>query len=315
MDTAPVEQKDSSGMQPAGATYELADAADTLPLPQASPPRNDSRYVVYHGPGTGKTATATLSVSPSLRASTRTKRLSDVANETDRVRDLLAELDEDETAELRPVLQFAANGDTVMLGCHDLVITGPNNFAVIEFKTFRSPVRVDPDAGERRRPAALIVDEQAGAHWRALPDYAPHPLRLQACCAAAAPSSTSVASVVGSPNPLAAVTPEDECACILLYICEMYQPRVGIRITTQNRRLVRDHREGLRGFLFNVLTLLRFMAVALLAALCHQAQAPTFLLVMLGAIRHYGRRGDGHAHALPAPALQPQSQGAVCLAA
>jgi hypothetical protein len=271
---------------------------------------------VAYDMGTGKTEQYMRFVLDSLMANKGPKRLLDVTDQARRARDLLDRLDDDESANALSALRFAAPGDTVRLGRHDLVITGPNNFVVVECKSFASSVRAvleDSDRG-RRLPAVLTADEQAGAHWRALPLYAQRPFTLQACCTMSVP--TSVSNVVGPPVPEATVALEDEWACILLWICEMYPPRASIRTTTQSRRLVRDYREGLRRFLVGVLLLLRSMAVTLLAALSHQTQAPAFLLVMLATARRYGRRGDGDAHALPASALQPKKQqGAVCLAA
>lgn len=318
MDAEAVEPEDASGAQFADVMYEPADAVDSPFRGLASPLPDDGVLRSINGPpGMGKTSIirSIMEALSSSQTGDPGKRLSLITHENQRVQQLLAELDEDEHADVLPALRFAANGDTVRLGRHDLVITGPNNFVVVECKSFASPVRAaleDSDRG-RRLPATLTADEQAGAHWRALPLYAQRPLTLQACCTMSVP--TSVSNVVGPPVPEATIALEEEWACILLWICEMYPPRASIRTTTQSRRLVRDYREGLRRFLVGVQLFLRSMAVTLLAALSHQTQAPTFLLVMLATARRYGRRDDGDVHALPAPALQPIGQGAVCLAA
>jgi hypothetical protein len=248
-------------------------------------------------------------------ASRGAKRLSDITGEARRARDLLDQLDEDESANTLSALRFAAPGDTVKLGRYDLMVKGPNDVVVIECKSFGFLSTVGDQSRPRRRPATLIIDEEAGAHWRALPVYARRPFSLEACCAMAVPAS--VPAAVASPSvPAATATPADTWAFILLHISAEYPPRGGLGITTQDRRLVRDCHEGLRRFLDGVLALLGFMIVTLLAALSHQTQAPAFLLVILAAARRYGRRGDADGHLLPAPALQPEKQqGTVCLAA
>jgi hypothetical protein len=314
VDAVPVEPKGSSGIPYAGASADLTDQVSSLSGAHALPMQDGSTRITC-GMGTGKTL-FTFSLVRAISASKGPMTLSDITNEVERTQALLAELDEDESADALSALRFAANGDTVRLGRHDLAVYGPNNFAVIECKSFHDPVRAareDSDRG-RRRPAALVVDEEAGAHWRALPAYTRRSFTLQACCTMSVPASVS--NVIGPSVPEATSSPEDEWACILLIICEKYPPCASIRTTTQSRRLVRDYHEGLRRFLFRVLMILRSMAVTLLAALSHQVQAATFLLVMLAVARHYGRRGDGDGHVLPVPALQPKKQqGAVCLAA
>jgi hypothetical protein len=253
----------------------------------------------------------------SILASRGSKRLSDITNEARLTRDLLDQLDEDESANALSALRFAANGDTVRLGRHDLVITGPNNFVVAECKSFRDlpgDAALGGSDGERRRPDTMIADEEAGVHWRALPVYAQRPFTSEACCVRAVPA-LAPGVVVGPLVPAATAKPEDEWACILLYIHAEYPPRVRLRVTTQNRRLVRDHREGLRRFLSGVLILLQFMVVTLLTALSHLARTPSFLLVMLATARRYGRRGDGDCHLMSAPTWHPRQRwGATRLA-
>lgn len=314
MDAVPVEPEGSHGTLFAGAPAEPAGGAD-CPLRSVTVPEQDctTRGVPY-----GLVMGEALDFVTSFLARKGFKQLSDLTDEIQRGRELLDQLDGDDSADALSALRFAANGDTVRLECHDLVVKGSLDFVV----TDRKPVHDRPgDAapsgsdGEPWRPDPLIADEEAGVHWRALPVYATRPFALRACCTATVPASAWTAVA----RPSAQAMTEDERALLLLYRLWHMGAKYAshrLRVTTQNRRLVRDYREGLRRLLFGVLRLLRSMAVTLLAALSHLAQTPTFLLVVIATVRHYGRRGDSNGHFLPAPALQGiQRRGAACLAA
>ena len=317
MGAVPVESGDSNGIPYTGAPAEPAEGTDSFLRLDAFPVQDGGTTVVY-GTGTGKTEQYMQFILDSLMAHKGPKRLSDVTDQARRARDLLDRLDDDESANALSALRFAAPGDTVRLGSHDLVIKGPNDFVLIECKSFqgrREAAALEAGDGARRQSAALTADEEAGAHWRALPMYAPRPFTCKACCAATVPASAS-AAVVSPQAPAPGATAADRWVYMLLYIAVEYPPYFGFRITTQDRRLLRDYHEALRRFVLVFLVRLDRMAVTLRAALSHLAQAPTFLLVMLATTRHYGRGGDSDGHFLPTPVLQGiQRRGAVCLAA
>ena len=147
------------------------------------------------------------------------------------------------------------------------------------------------------------------ARFRALPAYAIRPFATSACacCRASLP-------VVTPETITAAQANSGDGGSIIEEFVAMARSIVGIRVTTSNKQIARDYREGVRRFVDGILAVLRLVIVMVLSALSHSAVTPAFVLVMLATVRHYGHRGEPDGHFLPAPAAQPQrSLGAVCL--
>jgi hypothetical protein len=169
-------------------------------------------------------------------------------------------------------------------------------------------------AGSARAVVGSTVsteDAEVTALWRALRTYGGASYTASACayCQASLLEITPDAVV-------AAHASDADPGSIIAALVASAHGVIDIRVTTCDPVLVKDHREGLRRLIGGILAALRLVLVMVLAALSHQAQAPTFLLVMLATTRHYGRHGDGDSHLLCAPALQIQRRkGAVCLAA
>jgi hypothetical protein len=184
---------------------------------------------------------------------------------------------------------------------------------------FLQATYVAPYPGEPDALAALVStqpesvsDDDVSAHWRALPAYGDRPfeIRVGACCLERLPSIP--------PEVIDAARASHHDAAVPLSALVAWAGHVGraerIRVTTANSQIAADYCKGLRQFIGGILVVLRQMLVLVMAALSHQPQTPTFLLVMLSSIRHYGHRGEPDGHFLPAPAVQPcRSRGVVCL--
>lgn len=173
------------------------------------------------------------------------------------------------------------------------------------------PTAAQPDASSGASASAPTVADTVAddsAHSMMLPAYATRPFAIatRACCRASLPAIT--------PDTItAAQTASGDVGSLLEEFLALARSAIGIRVTTSNKQIAQDHRDGLRRFVDGVLAALRLIIVAVLAALSHLATAPTFLLVMLATVRHYGHRGEPDGYFLPALAVQPQrSLGAVC---
>jgi hypothetical protein len=142
-------------------------------------------------------------------------------------------------------------------------------------------------------------------HVDVLPVYAIRPYWLQHRCLAA------------SPTPVQTDTDDADGITQLLAYAELVEAAVTSLIVTFNDRWqLRDYKTAMLQIVDSLLASALRMLVVLLAAIAHQATVPIFLLVMLGSIRHYGRRGEPDDSALSALALRSsRHQGTVRLAA
>lgn len=143
------------------------------------------------------------------------------------------------------------------------------------------------------------------AHLDALPAYVTRPFLTRDCC----PAAPSV--------PARADADEADVRTQLLAYAELLRATVTrLIVDFTNRRQFHDYAAGLLQIVDVLLASARRMFVVVLAAFAHQATTPSFVLIMLGSIRHYGHRGEPDHLTLPARVLRSnQQQGTVRLAA
>lgn len=85
-------------------------------------------------------------------------------------------------------------------------------------------------------------------------------------------------------------------------------------VTFGSVQLARDYRAAQLLRASSVLVAMRIMLARIVSALACQPRIPTFLLVLLAAVRHYGHRGESDHHSLLASVLKPpRPLGAACL--
>lgn len=155
--------------------------------------------------------------------------------------------------------------------------------------------------------AMATGDVLAGAPRGALPAYAARPYLIQQCCLTTSPVHLTTRTGAGI-GPSTFIEQ-------LAYAQVLGSTTVRITVTFGDRRQFQDYKADLLRFVDALLACLLRMLVVLLSALAHQAMAPAFLLVMLGSIRHYGRRGEPPHAFLPLALTSDQQRGAVRLAA
>jgi hypothetical protein len=152
-------------------------------------------------------------------------------------------------------------------------------------------------------------DDGPGAPWQALPYYANRPFAARSCCGARTITTEAVAAALTRKR--ARVHP----TLLQLVRREHLRAVVPLTVIIRDTQIAADYRQGLRCFVDVALDVLGRMLVMFLAALSHLAQAPSFLLVVLGAIRHYGRRGESDDHAPLITRMHPiRHKGVACLA-
>jgi hypothetical protein len=156
--------------------------------------------------------------------------------------------------------------------------------------------------------AALGVD----ARQRKLPAYAIRSFVIRDCCDGSTPGFS--ADIVGDAQTVDAQVWSVATEPWTLSV-NRWSTVVRLTVTIRDRQLVSDYREGLQRFLNALLALLLLVLTMVLTALNHQPQAPTFLLVMLRSIRHYGHRGDSDGHSLLGCNATGRSKGVFRLAA
>lgn len=171
-----------------------------------------------------------------------------------------------------------------------------------------APSDASSTTGVPAEPVGDAAPTDDNARFRVLPTYAGRPFALSAgaCCRGSLPVITPETITTARAN-------SGDLDSIMKEIVVIARGVFGLLVKTRDKRIAQDYREGLRRFLDGILAILRRVVVMVLAALSHSAVAPAFLLVILATVRHYGHRGEPDGHFLPAPALQPRSQGAVCL--
>jgi hypothetical protein len=149
-------------------------------------------------------------------------------------------------------------------------------------------------------PAMPAADSEASVRWRGLACYRSRSLTIPACayCQANLPEIT--------PDALTSAQTPSTAEELISVLVALARAVVGIRVSTRDKRLVQDYRDGLRRFIDGILAALRFMVIMVLAALSRRPQAPAFLLVLLAAARHYGHRSEPDGHFPPPPAVQPR---------
>jgi hypothetical protein len=172
--------------------------------------------------------------------------------------------------------------------------------------------RAHPCPLSSQAPGAAEADTVAGTHdhWRVLPSFSTLPLTRTTCRTAAAVTPMTKSATGQLEND-----PADDYS---------HFPRGRLRVgtasvvsrflvTIQDKQAARDYRAGLLRLIDGILSALHLMQVVLLAALAHQPQAISCVLVMLSSIRHYGHRGEPDAWPLSDFSLKPEQQwGAAC---
>jgi len=158
-------------------------------------------------------------------------------------------------------------------------------------------------------PPAAEADTATGSHdhWRVMPSYSSRVLNL-ATRAARPPVPRTAATRSGSDS-------FDSLPYLAQDCCHVEAATVvgSFRVTLHDKQAARNFRAGLLRLVDGILSALRRMLVVLLTVLAHQPRAISFLLVMLGSIRHYGHRGEPDAWLLPDFSLRPKKQwGAAC---
>jgi hypothetical protein len=88
-------------------------------------------------------------------------------------------------------------------------------------------------------------------------------------------------------------------------IHDLAQAVSSLAVTFGDRQLAQDYRAGRLQLIDGMRACLAVMVVIIVAALARQPRAVPLLIVMLGAIRHFGHRGEPHRPFLPASALKP----------
>jgi hypothetical protein len=154
-----------------------------------------------------------------------------------------------------------------------------------------------------------------GAYWQALPTYGDRPFAVRNCCGKSSTALTreTVAAAHVPDRTLVVWRAGYEEPTFHLSFREIVD---SFTVTIRDKQLARDYRAGLLRLVDGILSALRLMLVRLLAALAHQAQATGFLLMLISAVRRYGRRGEPDHLPLPVSPLQPNRPwGAVRLAA
>jgi hypothetical protein len=92
------------------------------------------------------------------------------------------------------------------------------------------------------------------------------------------------------------------------------EPLHRMSVTFGTVQLARDYRAARLLRACSVLVALRIMLARIVSALACQPGIPTFPLVLLAAVRHYGHRGESDHHSLLASVLKPpRTLGAACL--
>ena len=86
-----------------------------------------------------------------------------------------------------------------------------------------------------------------------------------------------------------------------------------LSVTFRTTQLARDYRAAQLRLASSVLAALRLVLARLVSALAHQPEAPAFLLIMLGSIRHYGHRGEPDGHPPRSVQHPPTTKGAASL--
>jgi hypothetical protein len=303
VDAVPVEPKDSGGIRFVYVAHEPTDVVGTSCWSQAFPTKMEYylRSAIAHGQRPG-----------------RLNQLLDATMSAQEVRALVDVLDEQETEDSPLILRLTGHGTTAEPRV-DFVWGN----LLFQCKEHRLQAASKPDITEGDAAvSSSATDAEPGAPWQALPRYTDRPFIPRPCCGASVLTPEAVATAqspkVPVPAPMSSIE-FHEFAHRLMFdpvyrqLCAATAP---LTVTIRDKQLAQDYRAGLRGLVGGMLDVLGRMIVMILAALSRLAQTPSFLLVMLAVARHYGRRGDGDAHALPASALQPKKQqGVVCLAA
>jgi hypothetical protein len=178
--------------------------------------------------------------------------------------------------------------------------TGDSHLALL--RKLVGGTRSDAELASLRADATDATD----CHHHGLPPFDMRPYQLRPCC------------LTASPVPLLTDKAADDVRITMSALLSMdvlTLPVLSIAVAFTDRRQLQDYKAGLIQLVDAALAFLR-MLVVLLAAIAHQATVPILQLVMLGSIRHYGRRGEPDDSALPALALRSsRHQGTVRLAA
>lgn len=267
------------------------------------PMQGGGAYV--HGTGVGKTEHYLRNIGLAQRAGRVNRRL-DGTTRLEEIRAVLDALDEQEAAGSALVLHLAPQPD----------IVGPNLLIQCKSCHDRLATPADLPTCDPLVSSAATIGAGPGTSWQVLPYYACRPFAIRSCCAARVVISEAVIAAVQiwRMPPLNGVDRTSLLHEFFMQLCAAAV--VPLTVTIQDKQLAQDYREGLRQLLGSMLDTLRNIAVMVLAALSHLAQAPPFQLVLIATTRHYGLRGDSDGHFLPAPALQGiPGWGAVCLAA
>lgn len=308
MDAVLSEPKGSSGACFTCADHVPADEVDPGPWSHIVPMQAGGTYVL--GTGVGKTDHYLRDIGLVQRAG----RVNRVRDATDRAHAVLDALDEQEVAGSPLVLHLDGHRSSALAPQPGVVRTN----LLVQCKSCHDRLATPADLTERDPLvlSAATVSAEPGARWQALPYYANRPFVGRSCCRASAltPEAVSVAvqhwktpvpRVVGGMSLLQELFP-----------LRMRAPVAPLTVTIVDKQIAQDYRQSLRGLVGGVLEVLGRMLVMVLTALSHLAQVPSFLLVMLGAIRHYGRRGESDGHFPLTLRVQPMTpRGAACLAA
>lgn len=255
-----------------------------------------------------------------LRVGRGRDHLNRLQGATYRAHSVFDALDEQEAEDSPLVLQLEPQDNCWPVRAADFIW----NDLLIQCKSCHDHLDITtPDLPEYDAPAPQVVAPDAlGACWQTLPRYTDRPFVPCSRCGESALTKETVAAARSPKVPVPATMSRRElyelaifvmCDPVYRQLCKIVAP---LTVTIRDKRLAQDYRQGLRCFVDAVLDVLRRMVVMVLAALSHLAQAPPFLLVILGAIRHYGRRGESDGHSLLTLRVQPMTpRGAACLAA
>lgn len=302
MDAVLGEPKGASGACFSCLDHVPARVADSAPWSHLIPMQAGGTYVV--GTGVGKTERYLRDIGLA-QWTARVKRVREV---TDLAHAALDALEEQEVSGSPLVLHLDGRRSNAM---------APN--LLVQCKSCHDRLAAPADLPERE-PLVLSVaraNAEPGAPWQALPYYTDRPFIARSCCGASTLTPEAVAAAVQHLK-VPALRTEGRMSSLRHEVIHMLirVPIAPLTVTIRDEQLAQDYRQGLRGLVGGALEVLGRMAVMVLAALSHLAHVPSFLLVILGAMRHYGRRGESDGHFPLTLRVQPMTpRGAACLAA